>query len=85
MGKSVFSRYFIPEAAIALKQGAGRLIRRESDRGLLVVCDSRLKQMGYGKRLMASLPPMRQVENETALFAELASLTKASTTDQSLF
>jgi ATP-dependent DNA helicase DinG len=85
MGKSVFSRYFIPEAAIALKQGAGRLIRRESDRGLLVVCDSRLKQMSYGKRLMASLPPMRKVENETALFAELASLTKASTTDQSLF
>ena len=83
MGKSVFSRYFIPEAAMALKQGAGRLIRRESDRGLLVICDSRLKQMGYGKRLLASLPPMRKVETEEALFDELAQLTKASTTDRS--
>ena len=85
MGKSVFSRYFIPEAAIALKQGAGRLIRRESDRGLLVIGDSRLKRMGYGKRLMASLPPMRQVETEESLFAELSSLTKLSTTDQNSF
>lgn len=83
-GKSVFSRYFMPEAAIALKQGAGRLIRRESDRGLLVICDSRLKLMGYGKRLLASLPPMRQIETEEALFAELDSLTRASTTDRSL-
>ena len=85
MGKSVFSRYFIPEAAIALKQGAGRLIRRESDRGLLVIGDSRLKRMGYGKRLMASLPPMRQVDTEEALFAELNSLTKLSTMDQNSF
>lgn len=85
MGKSVFSRYFIPEAAMALKQGAGRLIRRESDRGLLVICDNRLTQMGYGKRLMASLPPMRKVETEEALFEELAQLTKASTTDLSSF
>jgi ATP-dependent DNA helicase DinG len=81
----VFSRYFIPEAAMALKQGAGRLIRRESDRGLLVICDNRLTQMGYGKRLLASLPPMRKVETEAALFEELAQLTKASTTDLSSF
>ena len=85
MGKSVFSRYFIPEAAIALKQGAGRLIRRESDRGLLVIGDSRLKRMGYGKRLMGSLPAMRQIETEEALFVELSSLTKLSTTDQNSF
>ena len=85
MGKSVFSRYFIPEAAIALKQGAGRLIRRESDHGLLVIGDSRLKRMGYGKRLMTSLPPMRQIDTEEALFAELNSLTKLSTKDQNSF
>lgn len=85
MGKSVFSRYFIPEAAIALKQGAGRLIRRESDRGLLVIGDSRLKRMGYGKRLMAALPPMRQVDSEEALFTELSSLTKLSTMDRNSF
>jgi ATP-dependent DNA helicase DinG len=82
-GESVFNRYFIPEAAMALKQGAGRLIRRETDRGLLVICDTRLKHMGYGKRLLASLPPMRQVQTEEALFLELAQLTKASTTGQS--
>jgi ATP-dependent DNA helicase DinG len=84
-GKSVFSRYFIPEAAMALKQGAGRLIRRESDTGLLVICDHRLKTMGYGKRLLASLPPMRQIETEDALFMELERLTRASTRDPSSF
>ena len=48
---------------MALKQGAGRLIRRESDRGVLVVCDTRLATMGYGKRLMASLPAMRRLRD----------------------
>jgi ATP-dependent DNA helicase DinG len=60
-GRSPFNDYFIPEAAVALKQGAGRLIRRETDCGILVVCDNRLAQMGYGKRLLAALPPMRRV------------------------
>jgi ATP-dependent DNA helicase DinG len=46
-GRSVFMDYFIPEAAVALKQGAGRLIRREYDRGVLVVCDTRLARMGW--------------------------------------
>jgi ATP-dependent DNA helicase DinG len=45
-GRSPFNDYFVPEAAVALKQGAGRLIRRESDRGLLVVCDPRLEHDG---------------------------------------
>jgi ATP-dependent DNA helicase DinG len=81
-GKSVFNNYFIPEAAIALKQGAGRLIRRESDRGILVVCDTRLKLMGYGRRLLAALPPMREIATEEELVAELDELTRASTTDQ---
>ncbi len=60
-GRSPFNDYFIPEAAVALKQGAGRLIRRETDCGILVVCDNRLVQMGYGKRLLAALPPMRRI------------------------
>ncbi|MBC5783654.1 ATP-dependent DNA helicase [Ramlibacter sp. USB13] len=63
-GRSPFNDYFVPEAAVALKQGAGRLIRRESDRGLLVVCDTRLEQMGYGRRLLAALPPMRRIVDE---------------------
>lgn len=63
-GRSAFADYSIPEAAVALKQGAGRLIRRESDTGLLMICDTRLTSMGYGKRLLAALPPMRRLANE---------------------
>jgi ATP-dependent DNA helicase DinG len=63
-GRSPFNDYFVPEAAVALKQGAGRLIRRETDQGLLVVCDTRLEQMGYGRRLLAALPPMRRLRDE---------------------
>lgn len=72
----------MPEAAVALKQGAGRLIRRESDRGILVVGDTRLVTMGYGKRLLAALPPMRRLESEEAFGEALqALLTRPSTTD----
>lgn len=63
-GRSPFNDYSVPEAAVALKQGAGRLIRSESDEGLLVVCDTRLVQMGYGRRLLAALPPMRRIADE---------------------
>ena len=62
-GRSAFNDYFVPEAAVALKQGAGRLIRRESDQGVLVVCDTRLASMGYGRRLLAALPPMRRLQS----------------------
>lgn len=80
-GRSVFNDYFIPEAAIALKQGAGRLIRRESDRGILIVCDTRLVLMGYGRRLLAALPPMRKISSEEDLIDALDALTRPSTTD----
>jgi ATP-dependent DNA helicase DinG len=80
-GRSVFNSYFIPEAALALKQGAGRLIRRESDQGVLVVCDTRLVLMGYGRRLLAALPPMRKINSEDELIKVLNALTKPSTTD----
>ncbi len=80
-GRSPFTEYFIPEAAVALKQGAGRLIRRESDRGVLVLCDTRLVAMGYGRRLMASLPPMRVLRSEEEMLEALDDLTRASTTD----
>ncbi|HET9643569.1 MAG TPA: ATP-dependent DNA helicase [Burkholderiaceae bacterium] len=64
-GRNAFMDYFVAEAAIALKQGAGRLIRSETDRGLLVVCDPRMAQMHYGKRLRGALPPMTPVQTET--------------------
>ena len=59
-GGSGFLEYQLPEAAITLKQGVGRLIRDESDRGILVLCDPRLTSRGYGRRILASLPPMRK-------------------------
>jgi ATP-dependent DNA helicase DinG len=84
LGRSPFNDYFVPEAAVALKQGAGRLIRRETDQGLLAVCDTRLVSMGYGRRLVAALPPMRRLQTAQE-FAEaletLAAATRSSTTD----
>ena len=83
VGRSVFKDYFMPEAAIALKQGAGRLIRRESDRGILIICDTRLTLMGYGRRLLRALPPMRQISSLADFDAALLALTRPSTTDPS--
>lgn len=79
-GRSAFNDYYVPEAAVALKQGAGRLIRRESDRGVLVICDSRLDSMGYGRRLLAALPPMRRLGSEQEVQEALRGLTTAATT-----
>ncbi|MBW8844566.1 MAG: ATP-dependent DNA helicase [Burkholderiales bacterium] len=73
-GRNAFSEYFVAEAAIALKQGAGRLIRTETDRGLLVVCDPRMAGMNYGRRLRAALPPMTPVANEAEALAWLEAL-----------
>ena len=73
-GRSAFNDYFVPEAAVSLKQGAGRLIRRESDHGILVLCDTRLVQMGYGKRLLNALPPMRRLHTTQEFEAALEGL-----------
>ena len=70
-GQSAFNDYFVPEAAVALKQGAGRLIRRETDQGVLVVCDTRLTSMGYGKRLLKALPPMKRLQSADDLKNQL--------------
>ena len=79
-GRSPFKDYFLPETAVALKQGAGRLIRQESDQGVLVVCDSRLVSMGYGRRLLRALPPMQRLTSELELLERLESFTKICTT-----
>ncbi|MFN9449120.1 MAG: ATP-dependent DNA helicase [Rubrivivax sp.] len=76
-GGNAFEQQFVSEAAISLKQGGGRLIRTEADRGLLVVCDPRLRQMGYGRRLTAALPPMTAVDSEADALAWLAELSAA--------
>jgi len=75
-GRSSFNDYFLPEAAVSLKQGAGRLIRRETDRGALVVCDNRLVNTGYGRRLLAGLPPMKRIEQLPALLEALGAIPK---------
>ena len=66
VGRTAFHDYMLPEAAMALKQGAGRLIRSETDRGVLVVCDTRLISMSYGAELVAALPPMRLLGGQPA-------------------
>ncbi|QTN28633.1 ATP-dependent DNA helicase [Rhodoferax sp. AJA081-3] len=80
-GSNPFHHYHVPQAAIALKQGAGRLIRRETDRGMLVVCDVRLSQMAYGRRILAALPAMRRITSQDQFVQVLEGLfTRPSTT-----
>ena len=72
-GGNPFRDEQLPQAVIALKQGAGRLIRNESDRGVLVLCDPRLTSKTYGSVFLNSLPPLpktRRVEDVAAFFAE---------------
>lgn len=59
-GGNPFMEYQLPRAVISLKQGAGRLIRDESDRGVLMICDPRLISKPYGAKIWQSLPPMRR-------------------------
>ncbi|NBC48009.1 MAG: ATP-dependent DNA helicase [Gammaproteobacteria bacterium] len=61
-GGNPFRDLQLPQAVIALKQGAGRLIRDPDDRGVLVVCDPRLTRRGYGRVFLDSLPPMARTD-----------------------
>ncbi|MGI9628314.1 MAG: ATP-dependent DNA helicase, partial [Longimicrobiales bacterium] len=61
-GQSSFWEYMVPNAAIRLKQGVGRLIRSKSDRGVVVILDDRLVRKRYGRVLRDSLPPMPMVK-----------------------
>ena len=72
-GRNPFMEWQLPQAAISLKQGAGRLIRTETDRGVLMLCDPRLTDKPYGKRIWKALPPMRrtrEIAEVNAFFAE---------------
>jgi ATP-dependent DNA helicase DinG len=71
-GGKPFMDYQLPHAALSLKQGAGRLIRTETDRGVLMICDTRLADKPYGKLLLNALPPMtrtRKLEVVERFFA----------------
>src|SRR6267143_891036 len=62
-GRNPFNELQLPQAVLQLKQGAGRLIRDEGDRGVLMLGDPRLLSRPYGKRILASLPPMKRTRS----------------------
>ncbi len=62
-GQNGFMHHQLPEAIISLKQGAGRLIRDEHDRGVLMICDPRLISKPYGRRIWQSLPPFARTRD----------------------
>jgi ATP-dependent DNA helicase DinG len=62
-GQSAFAHQYVPTAAIALKQGFGRLLRTHSDFGVVALLDARVHDKSYGRRLLASLPPARRTEH----------------------
>jgi ATP-dependent DNA helicase DinG len=68
--------YQVPRAVLSLKQGAGRLIRDEQDRGVLMICDPRLVSKPYGKRIWRALPPFRRTREvaEAVAFFSATSL-----------
>ena len=68
-GRNAFMEYQLPRTIITLKQGAGRLIRDEKDRGVLMICDPRLIAKHYGKRIWQSLPPMKRTREEAVAVA----------------
>jgi ATP-dependent DNA helicase DinG len=71
-GEDPFDAFQVPQAALALKQGFGRLIRHAQDRGIVAILDPRLSRRAYGRRLLQSLPParlLRSVEEARAFFS----------------
>ncbi len=68
-GMNGFMHHQLPEAIINLKQGAGRLIRDETDRGVLMICDPRLISKPYGRRIWQSLPPFKRTRVQDDVIA----------------
>jgi ATP-dependent DNA helicase DinG len=79
IGRNAFSEFQLPEAVMLLKQGAGRLIRDENDRGVLMIVDERLVSKSYGKTVLASLPPFARTRSETDAIAFLSAPREAAT------
>ncbi len=61
-GADPFRAYTLPETAIKLRQGYGRLLRAQDDRGVVLILDGRVHTKGYGNTLLAALPPARRVK-----------------------
>src|SRR5690606_31957185 len=79
-GGNPFRDEQLPQAVIALKQGVGRLIRTETDRGVLVLCDPRLTQKSYGNVFLESLPPFASTREQADVdaFFDLAAAPDAA-------
>ena len=75
-GLSPFAVHQLPHAVITLKQGAGRLIRSETDRGVLTICDTRLVEKPYGRQIWQSLPPFTRTREADAVIRFLEGLRK---------
>lgn len=73
-GANPFTAIQIPEAVISLKQGAGRLIRDDTDKGVLVICDTRLVTNAYGKMFLESLPAMKRTRDINVVTSFLETL-----------
>ena len=77
-GGNPFFEYQLPTAVIALRQGIGRLIRDETDRGVLMVCDPRLLKRSYGQQFLDSVPAMKRTRDiaDVRAFFQAAYTTK---------
>jgi len=71
-GRNAFQDYQLPHAVTLLRQGVGRLIRDDSDRGVLMILDERLLSRSYGKTILASLPPFARTRSQEAACAFLS-------------
>ncbi len=77
-GRNAFMEYQLPRAVINLKQGAGRLIRDETDRGVLMICDPRLLGKSYGKKIWQSLPPFKRTRELSVVIEFFATSANSS-------
>lgn len=78
-GDNPFMNYQVPRAVITLRQGAGRLIRSSNDKGVLMICDPRLRTTHYGRVFLNSLPKMRRSSdlNKVSAFLNRLALAKS--------
>ena len=77
-GRDPFMTIQVPEAALLLKQGVGRLIRSETDRGVVVIGDRRLAETAYGRRILRSLPDFRRTRDYEEVKGWIATALRAS-------
>ena len=78
-GSDGFDAIMLPQAITGLRQGFGRLVRSETDRGLFVLGDTRVKTRAYGRRVRASLPDMEWLDSADEAVRAVGSLSRADT------